>query len=270
MLVAVGLGWWAAKVLPSKPVVVKPKQVVLKVALITDSHNDNDLLAEALAQAKSAGVDFVIGMGDFTNTGTIKELTAVKDVLQSYGLSYKITIGDHDEWDSRDKGKDPTQNFVDVFGGKDGEVEQNGVDFIIVDNADIYRGISAVDWRLFNDLTNKCRGGAFGKLPNQPKLCFVVAHKAPYHPQSAHIMGEETPAVAVQAKQMLEILEKRQIDGFFSGDLHFFATFSSPSGSVKMTTIGAVTREPNPQGPRFGILTVYQDYSWEVADQEIK
>ena len=37
-----------------------------------------------------------------------------------------------------------------------------------------------------------------------------------------------------------------------------------------MTTIGAVASERNFQGPRFGILTVYGDYSWEVENVEIR
>ena len=60
------------------------------------------------------------------------------------------------------------------------------------------------------------------------------------------------------------------MDGFFSGDLHFFAEYQSPAKIVKMTTVGAVARERNFQGPRFVILTVFDDYKWEVQDVEIR
>ena len=83
-------------------------------------------------------------------------------------------------------------------------------------------------------------------------------------------MGEQSAQVAKQAKEFLSILEDNNADGFFSGDLHFFAQFNSPSGNVKMTTIGAVNSARNFQGPRFAVVTVFDDYSWEVEDIEIR
>ena len=82
-------------------------------------------------------------------------------------------------------------------------------------------------------------------------------------------MGEENEAVAGQANRLIKLIEERNVDGFFSGDLHFFARFNSPSG-VKITTIGAVDAERNSQGPRFATVTVYNDYSWDVSDVEIR
>lgn len=260
ILIAIVIGYFASHVLPRESAkVFVPQKAILKVAIVTDSHNDNDLLASALAQAKAKGVDFVIGLGDYTNIGTVDELKAAKNVFLSSGLSYKVTLGDHDEWSSRNAGEEATKNFTEVFGGIDEEVEQAGVRFLIVNNADIYKGIT--NWESVGQWVGRSVG---------QRLTFVFAHKTPYHPQSAHVMGEETPAVAVQAKQFMDLMEQRKIDGFFSGDLHFFAKFNSPNGSVKMTTIGAVTRSPNPQGPRYGIVTVYDDYSWDVEDIEIR
>ena len=83
-------------------------------------------------------------------------------------------------------------------------------------------------------------------------------------------MGEGSRQVADQANRLIELIEKNKISGFFSGDLHFFATFNSPSGSVKMTTVGAASSERNFQGPRFAVLTINNDYSWEVEDVEVR
>jgi len=47
--------------------------------------------------------------------------------------------------------------------------------------------------------------------------------------------------------------------------MHFFAQFKTPKQAVKITTIGAVSGQRNFQGPRFGIVTVYDDYSWIVT-----
>jgi hypothetical protein len=82
-------------------------------------------------------------------------------------------------------------------------------------------------------------------------------------------MGQDSSEVAIQAKKLLSTLENNNVDGFFSGDMHFFARFSSPGNTVKITTIGAVTSERNFQGPRFAIVRVYSDNSWEVEDVEI-
>src|SRR4030043_1223906 len=106
-----------------------------------------------------------------------------------------------------------------------------------------------------------------------------MAQKTPCHPESAHIMGEQSPEVAGQAKELIALIEKENIDGFFSGDLHFFAKFSTNGGStsggkstdgVKITTIGAISKDRNFQGPRFAVVTVLDDYSWEVEDIEIR
>jgi len=286
------------------------RAVILRVAIVTDSHNNNDLLARALAQARGMGVDFVIGLGDYTNTGTLDELNVAKNVFDASGLTYYVTAGDHDLWDSRDKqlkgdtNKDALSNFRAVFGEPSHEFTEKEIHFVILDNSDIYLGIDQQGWRLLAGLNPAVRRPLQG-------LTLVFAHKTPYHPDSAHIMGEQTPAVAKQANLLIELIEATRpchsgddppiggedsrrevslreinktdsgrarmtnklcpvVNGFFSGDLHFFANFNSPNGSVKMTTIGAVTRQPNPQGPRFGVLTVYQDYSWEVADIEIR
>jgi hypothetical protein len=324
VILAVGAGCAAAKYFPGKSTiqVLKPKNAILKVALVADSHNNNDLLAKALAQAKAAHVDFVIGLGDYTNTGTIDELNAAKNVFDASGLTYYVTAGDHDLWDSRNKelkvgggeaSMSALDNFRQVFVLSEQEFTKNQIHFVILDNSDIYKGIDAQGWKMVESLSKREVDPQRVDIEDQP-LLFVFAHKMSYHPDSAHIMGETTPAVANQAKQVTNLIESTHpchsgersdsrmtqsadsgymepygprpsasgpkarmtsklcpaVDGFFSGDLHFFANFNSPNGSVKMTTIGAVTREPNPQGPRFGVLTVYDDYTWEVADVEIR
>lgn len=244
------------------------KTPILRFALVADSENDNDLLAKALNQAKGSGVNFVIGLGDWSAIGTTGELVPARQIFDKSGLTYYLTAGDHDLWDSRNRGEDALTNYKQVFGEPTREFDTNGIQFVVVDNSDIYKGISSDDWQLLTDALTK-----------QVKLRFVFAHKTPYHPQSSHIMGEDNPQVADQAQSFLTLLEKGKVDGFFSGDLHFFAQFSSrgrstsggkSSNSVKITTIGAVDADRNSQGPRFSMVTVYNDYSWEVTDVEIR
>ncbi len=243
------------------------KKTILRFALVADSENDNENLKKALDQAKGSGINFVIGLGDWSAVGTNSDLLAAKKVFDGSGLKYYITPGDHDLWDSRNRGEDALFNYRIVFGEPSHSFDASGVVIDIVDNSDIYFGIDQKDWdRLLESL----------KKP--AKLRLVFSHKTPFHPQSSHVMGSENEQVAVQAKKYMELLEENRVDGFFSGDLHFFARFSSTGGStsggnspsgVKITTVGAIDSERNFQGPRYAVVTVYSDYSWDVEDVEI-
>ena len=258
------------------------KTPIVRIALVADSENENDLLTKALRQAQGMGINFVIGLGDWTNTGTIAELEVAKKIFDQSGLKYFLTPGDHDLWDSRNRGLDALVNYRQVFGEPSRVIHENGVQFVIIDNSDIYKGIAPKDWDLLEKVTKVTKESKESNVVKTsdssdsadtsvtPKLTFVFAHKTPFHPESAHVMGEDSAEVAGQAKQFMDLMEQRRVDGFFSGDLHFFARFNSPNGSVKITTIGAASSERNFQGPRFGILTVYNDYSWEVEDVEIR
>lgn len=253
----------------SQDLATEHKIPILKFALVADSENDNENLKKALSQAKESGVNFVIGLGDWSSIGTVSELSAAKKVFDQFGMKYYVTAGDHDLWDSRNRGEDALTNYRQVFGEPSGEFETKGIYFVILDNSDIYKGIDAKSL------------SQIAESPTRPsKLKFVFAHKTPFHPQSSHIMGEENEVVAGQAKQLIKLIEENKIDGFFSGDLHFFAEFSSKGGStasgkspdntVKITTIGAIDAKRNFQGPRFAIVSVFDDLRWNVEDVEIR
>jgi hypothetical protein len=227
----------------------------------------------------------VIGLGDWTNVGTMETLTSAKKVFDNSKLEYFVTAGDHDLWDSRNRGEAALANFNQVFGDASRVIEKDGIQIVLLDNSDIYLGISSQDMNLLKDTLglSEVIPADFGsqKSPASPseagranvksqKLIFVMAHKTPFHPESKHIMGEGNQEVAKQAQNLLTLLEDGKVDGFFSGDIHFFAQFKSPSEAVKITTIGAVAKERNFQGPRFAIVTVWEDYSWDVEDIEIR
>ncbi len=251
-----------------------PKNEIMKVALIADSHNENDLLAKALAQAKEQNVDFVIGLGDYTNLGTDDEIYSAKKAFDDSGVKFYTLAGDRDGWDNREHGEYNLTNYNQYFGPGSQEFTQKEIRFVLIDNSNLYLGIPSVDWDLINQwikgVYNPIPGSGASPIPmEESKLTFVFAHKTPFHPDSAHIMGEDSPMVAEEANQLIKLIEEKKVDGFFSGDLHFFAQFNSPGGSVKMATIGAVASQRNFQGPRFAILKVYSDYSWEVLDVPI-
>ncbi|OGD91142.1 hypothetical protein A3D07_02290 [Candidatus Curtissbacteria bacterium RIFCSPHIGHO2_02_FULL_42_15] len=237
----------------------KVKRLVLKFAIVSDSGGENDLLTKALPQAQGKGINFVIGLGDWTTVGTLEQLSVAKQVFDDSKLEYYVTAGDHDLWASRNQDNDPLSNFNQTFGKASHLLEKDRIQIVILDNSDIYKGIPSESWELL-----------FESLKKDVKLRFVMAHKTPFHPDSAHIMGQDAQNVKAQAENLLAILEEGQISGFFSGDMHFFAQFKTPKQAVKITTIGAVASQKNFQGPRFGIVTVYDDYSWKAEDVEIR
>lgn len=235
------------------------KTVILSFALVADSENENDLLAKALKQAQGMGINFVVGLGDWTQVGTEAELSAVKKVFDEAKIPYYLVPGDHDLWDSRNTGKDALTNYKNVFGDPNGVINRENVQIILVDNSDIYKGIREEGWSNLNE-----------SLSRSAKLRFVMSHKVPFHPESKHVMGEENAEVAKQAKDYLDKLEGAKIDGFFSGDMHFFAQYKTEDGVLKITTVGSIASEKNFQGPRFAIVRVYSDYTWDVEDVEIR
>ncbi|MEX2028012.1 MAG: metallophosphoesterase [Candidatus Curtissbacteria bacterium] len=273
------------------------KRPIMRIGLVSDSHNDNEILKKALAQAQGIGVNFVIGLGDWSDLGTEEELTAANKTFNDSKLKTFLLPGDRDLWDSRNRGEEALLNYQDIFGRTVQTFEQKGVQFVLVDNSDIYKGISPEGWKSLEEA-----------LAKDAKLHLVFAHKTPFHPDSSHVMGEDSPEVAKQAENLINLMQRTHpchsgdersedtridsgytgpcgscepkarmtsalcpaVDGFFSGDLHFFAKFKSPDASVKITTIGAVDADRNFQGPRFGVLTIFDDYSWEVEDVEIR
>jgi len=274
------------------------KREILRFAIVADSENDNDLLAKALLQAKGAGVNFVVGLGDWTTVGTDEQLADVKRVFDQSGFTYYLTSGDHDVWDSRDKQKEALTNFREVFGEPNHLIEKNGVKIIVIDNSDIYKGMNDETWNFLKAGLEECRGPVTSFLPVSaplrvsfvrhlqvvgevraagnpstgatPRICFVMAHKTPFHPESSHVMGEESARVTSQAKMLLDTLINSNVSGFFSGDMHFFAQFKSADGKLPITTVGAVAKEKNFQGPRFAIVKVFNDYTWQAEDVEIR
>ena len=134
------------------------KNPILKIGLVADSENENELLARALSQAKAANVDFVIGLGDWTSTGTMAELEPVKAAFDRSGLPYYLTAGDHDLWDSRNRGEDALSNYRMVFGSAEQIITRSGMQFVILDNSDIYKGIAPKDWNLLENV--KCHPSA--------------------------------------------------------------------------------------------------------------
>lgn len=235
-------------------------RVIYSFGLVSDSHLNNEGLTNALQIAKQNGVNRVFGLGDWTSYGEIDKLLSVKNIFDHSGLSYEVLPGDHDLVNSRDLGLSARSNFDAVFGIENKITTESNIQFVLIDNSDIYLGINDENWFEIKNIL----------LTNPPKLRFVLAHKTPFNPDTQHIMGDGSEEVTFQAKQFLYLLENSKVNELFTGDLHHFARYSSQNDGVKITSIGAISTEKNFQGPSFVIVKVFNDYSYEVENISVK
>lgn len=238
---------------------------LFRFLLVADIHNNNDNLRKAISQAKSSFSDikFIIGLGDYTNVGTIDELKKAKNELDLSSLRYFVIAGDHDLWDSRDKKLDADTNFKQVFGPLYQSFTFNNFKFLLLDNSDNYKGISLEQQSWISDQIEKSKTeGSLGIL--------VFIHEPLYHPSSDHSMGKVQKELKQQAEGLIFQLKAAGAKKIFSGDIHYFSEYEEPVTKLSMSTIGAVTIERNPQVPRFAIVTVFEDGSTKIQDIEIK
>lgn len=251
------------QVLTDQPSAAPSAPLLYKFAIVSDSHNDNANLAKALTMSKEAGVDFVIGLGDFSDVGTIDELRNTKSQFDSANLPYYLSPGDHDLWDSRDKLNNPTANFSLVFGTPYTSLYHKNTHLILLYNSDNYEGLDGIqlDWLKDN-------------LKSPPdsdiNLTFLFVSIPLFHPSSDHIMGKTEPKLKKQAEEIINLAKENNVAEVIAGDTHFSSAYIEPRTSLKMTVVGALTSTRNLQSPRFTIVDVYENGSYNIQDIEIK
>ena len=244
------------------PVATKP---LFRLMLLADSHNDNTNLEKAISQVKQSYPDlkFIIGLGDYTEVGTIDELTNAKSKLDSSGLRYFLIPGDHDLWDCRNRSLLPTDCFSQVFGPPFQAFTFENFRFILVYNSDNYVGVSKEQSAWITAELQKAKD-------EKVKGIFVFVHEPLFHPSSEHVMGWVEKNLKAQAKDLIFQLKDAGVKKVFAGDIHFFSEYTEPVTNLGMVTIGAVTIERNPQTPRFAVVSVFEDGTTKVEDVEIK
>lgn len=248
-------------VIPEKPKSNAP--VKFKFGVLADSHKDTASLKKALNRAKEEGVKFVVIMGDLSDTGTVEELEATKQVLENSALTYYAAPGDHDLWDSRDKESNPPKNFMQVFGETYQSFSYDSVRFILIYNSDNYLGLDGVQLKWVEDELERTAKEA-------PKLIFIFAPTPLFHPSSDHVMGKVNPRLIEQAEHLETSFKRLGVDLVFSADTHFYLSFTEPKNDLPMLTVGAVTSEKNPQTPRFAVVDILEDGSYNIEETEIK
>ncbi len=257
---------------PGSPRPTPSGSIILKFAVIADSHSDNEDLGKALAQAKENGAKFVIGLGDYSDTGTLGELEKAKEVFSASGLPTYLTAGDHDLWDSRDKGKMATANFSEVFGSPYQSFTASNIRFILLFNGDNYEGVDSVQRAWLDDLLHNTS-------QKSVKETLVFLHEPLYHPTSDRFMGaaiktdegkEANKELTKQAEELRDLFKRVGVAGVFAGDIHAYSNYDDPQYGLRMVTAGAVTSKRNSQKPRYMMVDVYEDGGYNISDIEIK
>jgi len=227
------------------------KHVVLTVGLVSDSHEDNQMLQEALARLAESEVDFVVHLGDLSRVGTKAELQLAQSVLLESGIDYAVVPGDHDLWAS-----EGLLFFQEVFGVPYQLVSRSGVCLLLIDDSSVSTGIDQTQWDwLVANLGADCPYGMYSFM-----------HIPPYHPSSNRAMGEKSAAVKRQARELLSLLAEQGVKEVFSGDIHLSSRFYDVETDLPITVVGALTRDRNLQTPRGGVLRVFSDSSWEYEE----
>lgn len=238
---------------------------LFKFLLIADSHTDNVNLAKAIEQAKSVYPDlkFIIGLGDYSEVGTIAELKKAKAVFDTSGLRYFLIPGDHDLWDCRNRDLESVSCFREVFGPSYQSFEFDEFKFLLLDNSDDYQGFSDSEKQWIENELERIKQSSF-------KGVLVFLHEPLFHPSSEHVMGKIENTLKQQARDLIFELKDGGVKKVFAGDTHFFSEYNEPVTGLSMVTAGAVSSERNPQTPRFIVVSVFEDGSAIVDDVEIK
>jgi hypothetical protein len=245
---------------PATPRPTPKPALSFRFAAVADSENDNSNLKKALLQSKDMGAKFIVGLGDWSSVGTIDELKNAKSQFDSAGLPYYLIPGDHDLWDSRNRGLAPTEDYAQVFGKNYSSFSFQNVHFLLIDNSDNYHGVSPEQMQFIQDDLNSSRS-------NQTTMAFISTPL--YHPSSDHVMGSIEPKLKSQATLLINLLKSKNVTAVLAGDTHFFSNYSEPNTSINMTAVGAITEFRNLQGPRYVMVDVYTDGSYNIQDTEI-
>lgn len=242
-----------------------PKSSLLyKFAIVSDSHNDNQNLLKALNEVKNEGVEFVVGLGDYTDVGTIDELVNTKTQFDTVKLNYYLTAGDHDLWDSRDKSSSALTNYSKVFGSPYSSFSHKETRFIIIFNSDNYSGLGDLQMKWLEEELKRATE------EDKPKNIFVFMSTPLYHPSSDHVMGKVNVKLKSQADELIALFSKHKVTEIYAGDVHFYSRFSEPAAGLKMTVVGSLSSSRNSQPPRYALVDVYEDGSYNIQDREVK
>jgi predicted phosphodiesterase len=212
-------------------------KLVIKIALLADSHIDYQRLKKAVEKAKQQKVDLLVHFGDLSDFGGSNELNSTKQILDNSNLTYYVISGDRDEVERG-------INFKKLFSEKVCTTQLLKYKVACLSNPFNYTLIDS------DYLTN---------FYNNLKDANIVFTSQPiYNPNSNVYMGFFTKSVKEQADEVYQHLSDSNVKYMFSGDAHFFSKYKD--SKIDYYNLGAVTDKKNLQTPNFTILDVYENW----------
>lgn len=251
------------------------KEVLFKICIVSDIHQDLESLTKAGEKIKSSGCERIFVIGDLTNYGDVKSLVEVRDILSSFGIEYYTIPGDHDIAETFN-----VSNFNQVFGVNYRFIEYGGVRFMLIDNSPNFTVIDKVQMSWIQN--------------NIDRADFVVISQPLYTeglnpPFNITYMGsmlntpegddmkEKQQQVLEQGRLLLDTIRKsNSVMAIFAGEHHRSSKIvDSVRSGLSHLVVGAVTSTVNnlPQSAiqtsRFSVLTIYEGKEYSVEDISI-
>ena len=250
----------------------KNEKLLFNVAVMSDIHEDTQNLEKALNLAKNKGLEKVFILGDITNYGDVVTLNKVKNVLDKSGLEYFVLPGDHDLAQSVS-----VSNFVQVFGSDNQVVKVGDYKFLLFDNSFNFTKIGApqISW-----LQNNIIGADFILL-SQPLYTKGLTPFFEKIYMGSTSTDPETQALKAQQEEVRDqgiallnlIRTENNIKAIFAGEhLKSSELTDSVRDTLKHYVVGAVSSIVNEypqniiQTPRFSLLSVFEDRTYQVED----
>lgn len=252
------------------------KNILYKVCIISDIHQDTTNLSKALEKVTDSSCMLLFVIGDLTNYGDVITLSSIKTILVNSGIKdFYVIPGDHDLAQSVN-----TNNFNNVFGSDYHFVEFADVRFLMLDNSANY---TPVDKDQIAWMEKNIEIADFVVL-SQP--LYVENLNAPFN--SIYMGSSKTPPDSADLKEKQEIVKNQgvsildlirntnNVKAIISGEHHRSSEVIDPvRSSLKHCVIGAVTSTVNDypqniiQSSRFSVLTIYEDKSYFMEDVSI-
>jgi predicted phosphodiesterase len=247
------------------------KTKIATLGILADIHSSWPQLEKAIQILNQQKPDAVLVLGDMTDLGSLEDLQKAKQILAGIqnkgqattidgrptGQPYLIIPGNHDVWYSRHEGKTHDFNFLQVFGAQPTCESLGNINLVLIDNSDENKQIPVPEWQKIEQCLNK----------NQPLIFF--SHEPLYHPANDLVMGKYSDAVATQAAILRNELCNQKAELVVAGHLHSFSKYfyNCPNGyQLPMMVVPAITQARNFQSPRFLMINIFSDGSFEERE----
>jgi len=236
------------------------RTVILKTALMADSHNNDENLRKALIAAKAAGVDVVFYLGDYTDFGVKDKLVEAKNIMDESGLLYYSLPGDRD-LDINDMPVATHQNYFDVFGQPRVSVTIGDIKFVLLNNSANY---TVIDKDIIGQFIEELEGADY-----------VLLAQPLYHPLASYgkpvmglVKGEVVADVKEQADELLNAIRDSDVKAIFAADQHSFSEYPDEADSgLEHVVLGPITdARAEQKKTSITLLVVYDDGSYSIEE----